>query len=76
MFTQTYGEDMMTVRGERGRPLHACVIIHNSSVRTMHTIVFSFTMFTATIVLCNSIEDYIKLEISRNNHPGNLTNYQ
>ena len=31
-----------------------------------HTSVFSFTMFNATTVLCNSIKDCLKVEMSRN----------
>ena len=42
------------------------------SVHTIHTVtsVFSFTMFTATTVLCDSIKNCLELEISRNNYPG------
>ena len=35
-----------------------------------YTLVSSFTMFTATTVLCNSIKDFLKLEISQNSYPG------
>ena len=57
MFTQAYCEE----RG--GGALYACVI---------HTSAFSFTLFTGTTVLCNSIKDCLKLEISPNNYPGIL----
>ena len=48
MFTQAYGEERMPVRGER-RPLHACLIVH-SSVHTIHTGVFGFTIFTVQLL--------------------------
>ena len=54
----------MALRGEGGSS-HACVIVR-TSVHTIHTSVFSFTMFTATNVLSNSINDRPKLEMSRN----------
>ena len=41
-----------------------------TSVHTIHTSVFSFTMFNATTVLCNSIKDCLKQETSQNNYPG------
>ena len=44
----------------------------HTSVYTIHTSVFSFTMCTATTVPCNSIKDCFNLEISRNNYPGIL----
>ena len=75
MYTQACGEDRMTVKGE-GRPLQPCVIVHTSTITSVHIIhtyvtsVFSFTMFTATTVLSNSIEDCITLEINPINYPG------
>ena len=73
MFTQAYGEEMMAVI--EGRPSHACVIVR-TSVHTIHTSVFSFTMFTATAVLCSSIKVCLQPEISRNNYPGILKIHQ
>ena len=67
----------MAVRGE-GRPLQACVIEH-ASAHTVHIIVFNFTMFTTTTLLCSSIKDCLNLEISRNNythiHQGKSCNF-
>ena len=49
----------------------------HTSVHKIHTTMFSIAMtFTATTVFCNSIKDCLKLEISRNNDPGILTNYK
>ena len=42
----------------------------------IHTSVFSFTMFAATTVLCNSIKDCLKLGISQNSFIGNLNIHQ
>ena len=79
MFTQGPGEERMVVRGEP-RPLHVYVIIlllvYTNYVYTVHTSVFSFTIFTATTVCCNTIKDRCKLEISRNNYPGILKIHQ
>ena len=46
------------------------------SAYTVHTSVFSFTIFTAATVLFNNNKDRLKLEISRNNYPGISKNYQ
>ena len=43
--TGIYGQKTMYVRVER-RPLHVCVVVHNS-IHTIHTSVFSFTIFAA-----------------------------
>ena len=71
MFTQAYGEERMTVKGE-GRSLQPCVIVHTSVhiIHTYVTSVFSFTMFTATTVLSNSIKDCITLGINPIIYPG------
>ena len=53
----------MAVMGE-GRSLHAWVIVR-TSVHTIHTSVFSFTVFSTTSVLCNSIKECLQLDISR-----------
>ena len=45
-------------------------------VHIVHTSVFSFTVFTATTVLCNSIKDCLKLGIRINNDPGILKTHQ
>ena len=58
MFTQACDEEGMVVR-EEGMPLHDCVIVH-TGVHSIHTSVSSFTVFTATSVLCNSIKDRLK----------------
>ena len=59
-----------------GRLSHACVIVGvHTVVHPIHT-VFSFTMFTATFLLCNSFKYCLKLEISRNNFPGIVTIHQ
>ena len=55
MFIHAYGRERMN-----------CVtVIVRTSVHTILTSVFSFTMFTATTVLCNSITDCCNMEISR-----------
>ena len=50
-------------------------MVHNN-IDTIHTGVFSFTIFTPTTVFCNSMKDCVKLEISTNNYPGILKIHQ
>ena len=65
----------MAVR-EEGRPLHVYVIV-DTSVHTIHTCVFIFTMFSATTVLCNIIKDICTTGYtSQNNYPGILKIHQ
>ena len=59
----------------RRGPLHACVIYIPVVLlvyvySTVQTSVFSFTVFTAITVLCNSIKDCLKLEISQTKYHG------
>ena len=46
------------------------------SVHSIHTSVFSFTMFTATTVLCYGIKDCLKVEIRCHNYPGMFVIHQ
>ena len=61
--------------GSRRREAIACLYYSTyncTSVRTIRASVFSFTKFTATTVLCNSIKVCLELEISLNNYRGIL----
>ena len=74
MFTQAQCGEGMAVRGEGG-PLHACVkvqLVYNN-LHTIHTGVFSFTMFTASTVFYNcSLNNYAGiLKI----HQGNIREF-
>ena len=65
---------VLVVRGE-GRPLYLYIIMP-VCILVVHTSVFSFTRLTATNVLCSSIKDCFKLEITQTNYHGILKIHQ